>query len=151
MKSRHLIICTFLALFFAGPLAASERDAVIAIDGCTGFVVDGNLLVTAKHCRHPESMTVTIGRKSVAARRVYVSRGEDGPVVFRLEGGPYASLPVANRKPDIGEKVYSLGYPGGHWARIEGEVIGGNGVDVNYTNHRIATGASGGPLLNSRG
>ena len=151
MRMRHLSICTFLALFFVGPLAAAERDAVIAIDGCTGFIVEGNLLVTAKHCRHPESMTVTIGRKSVAARRVYVSRGEDGPVVFQLDGGPYESLSVTNRKPEVGEKVYSLGYPGGHWARIEGEVIGGNGVDVNYTNHRIATGASGGPLLNSRG
>ncbi len=151
MRTRHLFIGTFLTLFFAGPLAAAERDAVIAIDGCTGFIVEGNLLVTAKHCRHPESMTVTIGRKSVAARRVYVSHGEDGPVVFRLNGGPYESLPVAARKPQLGDPVYSLGYPGGHWARIEGEVIGGNGVDVNYTNHRIATGNSGGPLLNSRG
>ena len=151
MMMRHLFIYTAFTLFFVDPLVAGERDAVVRLNGCTGFIVQGNLLVTAKHCRHPETMGITIGQKPVTARKVFAYSGADGPVVFRLNGGPYESLPVAERQPDMGAKVYSLGYPGGHWARIEGEVIGGNGVDLNYTNHRIATGASGGPLLNSRG
>ena len=144
----------FLLLLYTGAAAsapAAERDAVLWLKGCTGFVVDGNLLVTAKHCWHPETITVPIGQKTVTAHKVYSTPGNDGPVVFRLVGGPYESLPVATHKPKVGDKIYSLGYPGGHWARIEGEVTGGNGWDVNYTNHRIATGNSGGPLLNSRG
>ncbi|MBT6153664.1 MAG: trypsin-like serine protease [Planctomycetaceae bacterium] len=151
MMMRHLFIHTLIAMFFVNSLAAAERDAVIQLDGCSGFIVDGNLLVTAKHCRHPDTMAVIVGKRAVTARKVYAHSGVDGPVVFRLDGGPYESLALAERLPEMGTKVYSLGYPGGHWARIEGEIVGGNGVDVNYTNHRIATGASGGPLLDSRG
>lgn len=130
---------------------AGERDAVIQVDGCTGFIVEDDLLVTAKHCQHPRDLTVRIGGRDIAARRVITYGGEDGPVVFHLTGGPYESLPVATEKPAVGDRVYSLGYPGGNGARIEGEIVGGNGEDVNYTNHRIATGNSGGPLLNARG
>lgn len=138
-------------LLAASIAAADERNAVVRVGGCTGFVVADNLLVTAKHCGHPERIQVTLQGQTVSARRVYVYRGEDGPVVFRLDGGPFESLPVASRRPEIGEAVYSLGYPGGNWSRSEGELVGGNGVDVNYTNHRIATGNSGGPLLNAKG
>ena len=145
------ILLTAALLLTASTAVADERDAVVRIGGCTGFIVEGNLLLTAKHCRHPERMQVKVQGKTVSARRAYVHRGEDGPVVFRLEGGPFESLPIASRKPEIGEAVYSLGYPGGNWSRSEGELVGGNGVDVNYTNHHIATGNSGGPLLNSNG
>ena len=83
----------FLLLLYTGAVAsapAAERDAVLWLKGCTGFVVNGNLLVTAKHCRHPETITVPIGQKSVTARKVYSTPGNDGPVVFRLEGGTCA-------------------------------------------------------------
>ena len=133
------------------PLFAAEREAVIPFDGCTGFVVDGNLLVTAKHCQHPETVKVNLQNRTVTAHKVFTTAGEDGPVVFLLEGGPYVSLKLASEPPRVGDPVYSLGYPGGHWARIEGEITGGNGLDLNYTNHRIATGNSGGPLLNQLG
>jgi len=148
-----LFAAGFLLLYMAAaaPVFPAERDAVVKVDGCTGFVVEGNLLVTAKHCEHPDTISVALQGKTVAAKRAYVIDREDGPVVFRLAGGPYESLPVARQKPKIGDAVYSLGYPGGNWARIEGKVIGGNGKDVNYTNHRIATGNSGGPLLNANG
>lgn len=146
----HLVV--FASLLLAGmAVCAGERNAVIKVGGCTGFVVEQDLLVTAKHCRHPRDVTVRIGGRDVSARRVITYTGEDGPVVFHLAGGPYESLPVATEKPAIGDRVYSLGYPGGNWARIEGEIVGGNGEDLNYTNHRIATGNSGGPLLNARG
>lgn len=151
MKFRHLLPTIVVLCLAVRCAVGAERDAVIWLEGCTGFVVEDDLLVTAKHCRHPETLRVTLQGRTVSARRVYVYRGEDGPDVFHLDGGPYTSLPVAGRKPEIGERVYSLGYPGGNWARIEGEIIGGNGVDVNYTNHRIATGNSGGPLLNAKG
>lgn len=150
---RPLAQLAVLALLFlsTSTAIASERDAVIQVDGCTGFIVEDDLLVTAKHCRHPRDLTVRINGRDVAARRVITYGGEDGPVVFHLAGGPYESLPVAAEKPAVGDRVYSLGYPGGNWARIEGEIVGGNGEDVNYTNHRIAMGNSGGPLLNARG
>ncbi|MBL4884379.1 MAG: trypsin-like peptidase domain-containing protein [Planctomycetaceae bacterium] len=152
MKMNHFFYAqTVLLLFVFHTLPAGEREAVIVLDGCTGFVVQGNLLVTAKHCQHPDVITVTLKDQTVTAHKAYSSPGEDGPVIFRLQGGPFESLPVANQAPRVKDAVYSLGYPGGHWARIEGEIIGGNGIDLNYTNHRIATGNSGGPLLNSQG
>lgn len=151
-RTPAFVLCLLLFYTPSGaPAAAGEREAVVFVEGCTGFLVENDLLVTAKHCRHPESVTVTIAGKPVAARRVYVYDGQDGPAVFHLAGGPYPSLPVATVKPNKGERVYSLGYPGGNWARVEAQILGGDGVDVNFTNHRIETGNSGGPLLNARG
>ena len=72
MMMRHLFIHTLIAMFFVNSLAAAERDAVIQLDGCSGFIVDGNLLVTAKHCRHPDTMAVIVGKRAVTARKVYV-------------------------------------------------------------------------------
>ncbi len=155
MKSIRPVLLAFLLLVLICPAVVTaqqpEREAVIMADGCSAFIVNGNLLVTAKHCEHPEQINVTIQDRSVIATRAFSSQSEDGPVVFRLQGGPYPSLPVSDHAPKIGDPIYSLGYPGGHWARIEGEIIGGNGVDLNYTNHRVATGNSGGPLLNAQG
>jgi len=152
MKTRDLLIAILAITNGIGiPLLAAERDAVVQFDGCTGFVVEGDLLVTAKHCQHPQSVKVNVKKQTVTAHKVFTTTKEDGPVVFRLEAGPYESLKVASEPPKVGDAVYSLGYPGGHWARIEGEIIGGNGVDLNYTNHRVATGNSGGPLLNAQG
>jgi len=131
--------------------SAAERDAVVRIGGCTGFIVDGQFLVTAKHCRHPQSVSVQVNGRTTMARKRYEPSGDDGPVVFELDGGPYPSLPVAARRPEAGEPVYSLGYPGGNWARVEGKLIGRGKGDVNLTNHRIETGNSGGPLLNAQG
>ncbi len=152
MNTRDILIAILAITNGIGiPLLAAERDAVIQFDGCTGFVVEGNLLVTAKHCQHPQFVKVNLQKQTVTAHKVFTTTQEDGPVVFRLEGGPFESLQVASEPPQVGDAVYSLGYPGGHWARIEGEIIGGNGVDLNYTNHRVATGNSGGPLLNAQG
>lgn len=153
MKKHKLYVAIMAIVIHQGQLSlfAVERDAVIPFEGCTGFVVEGNLLVTAKHCQHPETVKVNLQNQAVTARRVFTTAAQDGPVVFLLEGGPYISLKLAEKPPQVGEAVYSLGYPGGHWARIEGEITGGNGFDLNYTNHRVATGNSGGPLLNRQG
>ncbi len=151
MQLRHLLPTMAILCLAVRCAVGDERDAVIRLDGCTGFVVEDNLLVTAKHCRLPKTLQVSLQGQSVTARQVSASDSEDGPVLFHLEGGPYESLPVSAQRPELGDRVYSLGYPGGHWARIEGEIVGGNGQDTNYTNHRIATGNSGGPLLNERG
>ncbi len=152
MKTRNLLIAILAITNGIAPaLFAGEREAVVQIDGCTGFVVEGNLLVTAKHCQHPQTMKVSVQNQTVTARKIFTTSQEDGPTVFRLEDGSFESLRLANAPPKVGDAVYSLGYPGGHWARIEGEIIGGNGINLNYTNHRVATGNSGGPLLNTRG
>lgn len=133
------------------PAFPVERDAVVKIGGCTGFVVEGHLLVTAKHCRHADTMSVALQQKTVTAQRVMTASTEDGPTVFRLAGGPHESLPLAKSPPKTGDAVYSLGYPGGNWARIEGKVVGRTKGGLILTNHRVGTGNSGGPLLNARG
>lgn len=156
-EDRALRICwlTMLALVVATVATqiayGDERDCVVWLNGCTGFVVEDDLLVTAKHCRHPQTIPVTIQGRSVEAERLVTYDGKDGPVVFHLPDGPYESLPIASAKPSTGDRVYTLGYPGGNWSRTEGRVVGGDGVDVNYVAMRINPGNSGGPLLNERG
>lgn len=152
MKYGILVCGLLLSACFSFPAAAAERDCVIDHGGCTMFVVEGNLLVTAKHCEHPQQITVNIQGHRVTATKSYVTPSEDGPVVFTLDGGPFESLPVSVDPLTADEAVYSLGYPGGNWARINGKLIDSNHqIQVNYTNHRVATGNSGGPLLNAKG
>ena len=112
----------FLLSYLGAAAPAGERQAVLWLEGCTGFVVEGDLLVTAKHCHYPETLQVALQGRSITARRVHVADGVDGPVVFHLEGGPFESLPLATKSPEQGERVYSLGFPGGNWARIEGKI-----------------------------
>lgn len=51
----HRFLLTAVLLMTASVAHADERDAVVRVDGCTGFIVADNLLVTAKQCRPERS------------------------------------------------------------------------------------------------
>ncbi len=145
-----LLLCVAVSpLFSAEP--ALERRAVIWTSGCTAFVCESRTLVTAKHCGERPTLDVTIDGRRVTAELTVVGQGEDGPLVYLLPEGNWPSLPLSPVLPQVGDSVYTVGYPGGNWARITGQLIGGNGVDKNYVAMRINPGLSGAPLLNAKG
>jgi len=131
---------------------------VLNLGGCTGFMVDGNYLFTAKHCLNGLGNTITFKskkdpNKKIEAKLIYVTKYSDGPIVYFLPSDgekPYKSFKMAKGAPEIGELVHTVGYPGGNYAVTYGKVAGGNGIDVNYVKMRISPGNSGGPLVNEK-
>ncbi|MCA9091558.1 MAG: trypsin-like peptidase domain-containing protein [Planctomycetaceae bacterium] len=165
LRRRSRDVLTLL-LAFAGCSAAfadTIEDAVVMVGGCSGVCVDSSgQVLTAKHCELPATVTVRFKDRAVTAERVYFSRDSEGPVVYDCEGEGYPSLPVAASPPQIGERVWSYGYPqvNGHrefrwnsgpllrWSTFD---YGGGAFNGNVVGFRTASGWSGGPLLNAKG
>ena len=122
---------------------------VINLGGCTGFMVEGNYLLSAKHCL--SGLGKTLKMNGVTANLVYVTQESDGPIVYYLphkEGKRYKSFEISDGPPSTGSLVHTIGYPGGNYAVTYGKITGGNGSTVNYASMRVSPGNSGGPLLN---
>ncbi|MCA9091585.1 MAG: thioredoxin fold domain-containing protein, partial [Planctomycetaceae bacterium] len=164
LRSRSRDVLALL-LVFAGCSAAfadTIEDAVVMVGGCSGVCVDpSGLVLTAKHCELPATVTVRFKDRTVTAQRVYVSRDSEGPVVYDCEGEGYPSLPVAASPPQIGERVWSYGYPqvndrrefrwnSGPLLRWSTFDYGGGAFNGNVVGFRTASGWSGGPLLNAK-
>ncbi len=159
---RNLLLVVGLGLSSTACLAGVE-DAVVMVEGCSGVCVDpAGLVLTARHCNLPTTVTVRFKDRTVSATRVYVCREVEGPVVYDCEGDAYPFLPVAATAPQVGERVWSCGYPhlGGRrelrwaqgallrWSTFE---YGGGSFNGNVVAFVTAPGWSGGPLLNAKG
>ena len=155
-------LCFFLiVLICCGLQAAEPRDAVVLVDGCSGVCVDAaGLVMTAKHCDLPETVTVKFRTRTVSAQRVYSCHETEGPVVYDCEGDGYPYLEVAMTPPRVGECVWTYGYPqnsgqsrelrwtSGRLLRWNTFTYAGGPFEGNVVGCRTAPGWSGGPLLN---
>lgn len=142
---------------------ADVRDAVVKIGGCSGVCVDpSGLVLTAKHCDHPETVTVEFPGRTVSAQRVYEAPETEGPVVFDCEGDGYPFAAVADQVPPAGSPVWSLGYPNQDGVRTlrraDGVLLSGGQFrfrgglfQANVVSFRTAGGWSGGPLFDANG
>jgi hypothetical protein len=139
----------------AGTTKVIETDSrVVKLKGCTGFLVDGNYLVSAKHCLEGLGKEIKLSSE-ITARLIYVTGEDDGPIVYWVtpnEGNikRYKSFKLASGPPETGSLVHTIGWPGGNYAKTYGKITGGNGSTVNYASMRISPGNSGGPLLNEK-
>jgi len=135
----------------ANGMDLGKDSRVLNLDGCTGFIVDGNYILTAKHCLDGLGEELTIN--GVKAKLVYVPNTEDGPIVYHIAGPPqFKSFKVAKSVPKSGSLVYSIGYPGSSYAILTGKMIGGNSNRTeNSVGLRVNPGHSGGPLLSEEG
>ena len=153
---------TLLSLIVAVSLVAQAKaeiqtdPRVLKLDGCTGFMVEGNYLFTAKHCLEGLGRSISFKSKKdpgkkIVAELIYATNRSDGPIVYYLPSDgvrPYKSFNMASSAPPMNSLVHTVGYPGGNYAVTYGKISGGNGRDVNYASMRISPGNSGGPLLN---
>lgn len=152
-----------VAALSAKPASAAEiADTVVQIGGCSGVCVDpSGIVLTVKHCGIPEVTQVRFRDRTVMARKLYETTECDGPVVFDCEGEGYPYQRVAQRVPNVGEDVWSAGYPARNGTRqmtwASGKVVGAGrwksnlrdcGVLVNEASFATSEGWSGGPLFN---
>lgn len=152
-----------VAALSAKPASAAEiADTVVQIGGCSGVCVDpSGIVLTVKHCGIPEVTQVRFRDRTVLARKLYETTECDGPVVYDCDGEGYPYQRVAQRVPNVGEDVWSAGYPARNGTRAltwaSGKVVGAGrwksnlrdcGVLVNEASFATSEGWSGGPLFN---
>ena len=168
----RLLLATIVTLFCFNAQAQTNQDhllpqlrdaiqtdaRVLKLPGCTGFMMDGNYIVTAKHCLSGLGRTLSLKSKdkktSKQAELVYVTDKNDGPIVYYIPSvgnKPYVSFKLADKAPAIGSLVHTIGYPGGNYAVTYGTVEPGDGQTFNRVKMRISPGNSGGPLINESG
>jgi len=161
-RSRDALVLLLAITCSNAAVADAVDEAVVMVEGCSGVCVDpAGLVLTAKHCELPTTVTVRFKDRTVAAQRVYVSRDAEGPVVFDCEGDGFPYLTVAASPPQIGERLWSYGYPqvngrrelrwnSGPLLRWSTFDYGGGSFNGNVVGFVTGPGWSGGPLLNAK-
>lgn len=170
MLTTILFLCALVA---PDPL----RAATVRVgSGCTGVCVSPEgYILTARHClaangSKPASSNVSVefvSHGSATAQVVHVADKAD-VAVLRVPGTDWPFVEVAAAAPREGDAVTSLGFPGGRFARHEGQVsfVGmrtfqtpgllrnlrhSEQMQVIETDYRILPGSSGGPLFSAGG
>ena len=162
-RTSALALGLVIVLFLQSPAYSLQPDdAVVMVESCSGVCVDpAGLVLTAKHCELPATVTIRFKDRSVTAQRAYVSRDAEGPVVYDCEGDGYPYLTVAASPPQIGERLWSYGYPqvngrrelrwnSGPLLRWSTFDYGGGSFNGNVVGFVTGPGWSGGPLLNAK-
>lgn len=104
------------------------------IAGCSGTLIDENLVVTARHCfgaedacatvrivtglyNEPDGRLRTVARNDVyACRRLFDSPEGRDIVIVELDrpvAAPFAPMPVASTRAAIGDRLHVAGFPTG--------------------------------------
>lgn len=119
---------------------------------CTVWKATDKLLVTAGHCCDPGQDYWADGPMAYPGEMFSVAYDDDDHDICVLKGKLRgAPIPLAYRDPDVGERVWTAGYPkkiflitDGHWAGRDedGDAVASVGV---------WGGASGSPVMNTKG
>ncbi|GAB3948797.1 hypothetical protein GCM10028805_24020 [Spirosoma harenae] len=129
----------------------------------SGFLLTGDgYFVTNNHIvRDADSVYVQSGKGEVfKARVVYTDQAHDLAFLQLCDDSAFRSLPPVPysfdaRPSDLGERVYTLGYPREEIVYGEGYLSSGTGYRGDSTAYQVAIGVnpgnSGGPLLNEKG
>jgi serine protease Do len=129
----------------------------------SGFLLTGDgYLVTNNHIvREADSVYVQSAKGEVyKARVVYTDKVHDLAFLQLCDDSAFRSMPPVpysfeSRPSDLGERVYTLGYPREEIVYGEGYLSSGTGYRGDSTAYQVAIGVnpgnSGGPLLDEKG
>lgn len=123
--------------------AATAYHVVKNAQRIEGIMADGTVI-------SPIKVTKSDELKDVAVLEL------PSPAAMKQKGNAYAYLPLRKDKLKHGEAVYALGYPLKNTAIITEGIVNTPAADINgrsriLTSAQIASGMSGGPLLDAHG
>jgi serine protease Do len=134
------------------------------LTGGTGFLIDGRgFLVTNAHVLRGSNSVIVQNYKGERfhANTVYIDANENADIaVLRIEDSdfkPIPSLPYGIRKvhADLGETLYTLGYPREEIVYNEGYMSAATGFEGDTLSFQLGVSAnpgnSGGPVFNKNG
>ncbi|WP_158606631.1 S1 family peptidase [Paenibacillus ginsengarvi] len=135
-------------------------------DTGTGFVVrpDGTALTASHVVNEADAIECVLNDTSAVPCRVEVQDASADTAVLKLfppsddsgAGKPFSYIPLRTRAVKIGERIYAIGYPMKNTAIITEGIVNSpraeiNGRDRMLVSSQLASGMSGGPLLDSHG
>jgi len=164
---RFAILVTVLAC--AAVSLGAERDAVVKITGTdskrhpyqgSGVCVDpSGIILTVYHVvarTTKESRRVFFGEKAYRVTDSWIPVSED-VAVLKINGKNLPYLKVAISEPEVGDKVWGMGFRAGKWNTNGGEIVT---KTVSFyrrgpytllgTSVPVDGGQSGGPLVDSK-
>lgn len=178
MKNRQLIICIWLFstvvfswqnVYASSQLADLYKKAkfsvvlieVLDTDGNSasgsGFYIDdGKKIVTNSHVIEKANKIKVIdsnGVEKIVRHVSFFSKARDLAVISLFEAGK--PLDIANKIPEVGESVVTIGNPRGLESTLSTGIVSGirriEGVTLIQTTTPISPGSSGGPLMSLDG
>ncbi len=152
------ILVLALALLPQIVLAGTPEEAVVRLkmpsgSFCSGVVVNGDLVLTAEHCGFENNVTVLFrDDTSISANGIYdpPKNSRDQVTVYKLTKPSTNSVAVGTQRPERGDSVRSVGYPGGKFSIVEGNITSSTEKYL-WTDFWILEGTSGGGLFNADG
>lgn len=143
----------------AHDVAVAQLDVTFMVNGnasggwCTAWRSGSEHVLTAGHCcDHPDSFYELRGEHATKLRGAIMPRVDDDADVCELvgvlDGDP---LQLADSLPELGEPVWTEGYPGGVFLMQQGLWSGVDRDDDAVISIQTTPGASGAPVLDSRG
>lgn len=149
---KYLLSLIALFSFVEFTMAQDVDERIVRLSGCTGFMVDGDLVFTAKHCHNGLGDNISFDHQgdSVKASIVYKADTKDGPLVYKIQTPKryYKSFIISRVIPKENDVVHTIGFPGGHYAVTYGSMMDRTLEFANNVAMRVNPGNSGAPLLN---
>lgn len=126
---------------------------VPAIQG-TGVVIEGNVLLTAHHVFQGSSKMVFEDNGTTT----FLTAGFDDTIAdvtgVKVENDKYHQIHVSTNIPKVGDKIFTLSFPGSNRTVTEGiiqEIQNDRGTQIIRFSGAVDHGSSGGALLNAYG
>ena len=127
--------------------------------GGTGFFISPNLFVTNFHIvayrdffdLKRTSLSQETHSRVLGIKRVYALSALDDLAILETKESVTNWLDIADNTPKPYEKLFSIGYPGEHWAKVRktGNISYQNKYIYSFPfNHIYLGGSSGSPVLN---
>lgn len=143
-----------------GMLLAYNQDGKPISQG-TGFVVNKEGLMIS--CYHVIKGTIKYLFENYGRSTMYstdfrsIEKDVIGVTLNRLPentGKTFSYIPYSSKLPEVGDKIYAIGYPGGILSISDGyvsKILQDNGKTTIIHNAKVAPGSSGGALINEYG
>jgi hypothetical protein len=160
------VLSALLILMCSTSFGSTPEESTGRVGGCSCVIISpSGYALTAEHCGIKVGDEVIVGDTTYGVFAIAYrppKNNTDEAVVIKLSGAEtYPFVYVSVDIPRVGDKVFSLGYPRGKWARSDGEVvlISENPPKTGEfrtayeirTNFGSAGGGSGGPLFDEKG
>lgn len=134
-----------------------SKDGKMYSQGSGFFINDQGIAVTNYHVLEEGELKDALiaipgSNTAYSINEIVKANKENDFVVFSVNCTNNNFIPISNRKPNIGDKVYAIGSPKGFTNTFSsGEISQWRGSNVMQTTVMIDHGSSGGALINEAG
>ena len=124
----------------------------------SGFFIDNNGLAVSNYHVFKgtgigaEAIKLESSNQTYKVSEIYYKSDDEDFIIFRVDCGKTQCIPIAGRKPNIGDRIFAIGSPRGLENTFSsGDVSQWRDDNLMQINAQIDHGSSGGALINEYG